>query len=329
MARDFKTSFVFPTQAVAGTTAGVTTNISQVFRTGLNTLTLTTGGAVTTPITCNTSDFFYGDEQVADMYVGHQVSDGTKGEGLYTAAAPLGIRLASISSSVAGLFTATAHGLVQGSTLVFTSVTGGAGVIKAYRPYTVQYVSVNTFYLTEQKSTNFLVTATVVSAGIAYATHPTFGLGPLSIIGQAGAQPEVLPGQYVRPLYLRTVVQPNIIASAVATAVNLTNLTVSLYGSHVRGFNGTAGTIADLDTAGATSPYALVASRTYQQVFFDGLNGVPNTGAVFTIPVQTDYPFLRAILSFGRTETATGTIASTSTIGVGMSFVTGRENAQV
>ncbi|CAB4145034.1 hypothetical protein UFOVP657_53 [uncultured Caudovirales phage] len=328
MARDFKTSFVFPTQAVSGTTAGVTTNLTQVFRTGFNTLTINTGGAVTTPITCNTSDFFYGDEQVADMY-SITASDGTKGDGLYTAAAPLGIRLASISSSVAGLFTATAHGLVQGSTLVFTSVTGGAGVIKAYRPYTVQYVSVNTFYLTEQKSTNFLVTATVVSAGIAYATHPTFGLGPLSIIGQAGAQPEALPGQYVRPLYLRTVVQPNLIAATASAAVNLTNLTVSLYGSHVRGFNGTAGTIADLDTAGATSPYALVASRTYQQVFFDGFNGVPNTGAVFTIPVQTDYPFVRAVLSFGRTETAGGTFAATSTIGVGMSFVTGRENAQV
>jgi len=328
MARDFKTSFVLPTQTVSGTAAGVTSNLQQVFRSGFNTLTLNSAGASTAAITCNTSDFFYTDEQVADIY-SITTSDGTKGDGLYTAAAPLGFRTASISSSTAGLFTVTGHGLIQGSTLVFTSVTGGAGVIKAYRPYTVQYVGVNTFYLSELKSTNFLVTATAVSAGVAYATNPTYGLGPVALPGQAGALPEPLPGQYVRPLYLRTVVQPNISASNITTAVNVTNLTVSLYGSYVRGFNGTAGTIADLDTAGATSPYALVASRTFQQVFFDGLNGVPNTGAVFTIPVQTDYPFLRAILSFGRTETTTGLLANTSTINVGMSFVTGRENAQV
>lgn len=327
MARDFKSSFILPTQAGSANAGAVTANAQQVFRSGLNTITLTSAaGTSSTAIDTKSSDFFFVDEQSADQWVINNLSDGTKGEGLNSAAAPLGIRLASISSSSAGLFTATAHGLIQGQTLVFSSVTGGGGVIKAFRPYVVQYISANTFYLSERFSTTYLVTSTVVSAGVAYATNPTYGLGPSAIPGQAGPFPEPLPGQYVRPLYLRCVVQPNVSTTAATGAVNITNCTVTLSGSYVRGYNGTAYTIADQDN----TPYATIASKTFQQVFFDGLNGVPNTGAVFTMPFQTDYPFLRLQVSFGRTETATtGLLANTSTIGVGLHIVTGRENALV
>lgn len=324
MARDFKTSFIFPTQTVGANVLGNTANLTQVFRTGFNTLTVNSS-VNTNPLTAVTSDYFFIDEMVADQYVLAN-SDGTKGEGMASAAAPLGIKISSISSNAAGLFTAANHGLQQGQVVVFTSVTGGAGAIRAFRPYRVQWISTSTFYLAENWSTNYIATPTVVSAGVLFATHPLYGLGPLGIQGQAGAVPEATPGQYVRPLYLRCVVQPNITTTAQTGPVNLTNLTVTLTGSYVRGFQGTAGTIADLDSL----PYATVASRTFQQVFFDGLNGVPNTGAVFTLPFQTDFPFLRASLSFGHTETATtGLIANTSTINVGMSVVTGRENAQV
>ena len=328
MARDFKTSFILPTQTGAsGGQLGVTANAQQVFRSGFNTLSITSaGGASTAALVASSSDYFYVDEQVSDQWVINNLSDGTKGEGMASTAAPLGIKISSISSSAAGLFTATNHGLIQGQLVIFSSVTGGGGVIRAFRPYRVQYISANTFYLSENWSTNYIATPTVVSAGVLFATNPTFGLGPLAIAGQAGALPEALPGQYVRPLYLRCVVQPNITASASTGAVNVTNLTVTLTGSYVRGFQGTAGTIADFDSL----PYATVASKTFQQVFWDGLNGVPNTGAVFTIPFQTDFPFLRVGLSFGRTETATtGLITTGSTIGVGLHVVTGRENALV
>ena len=325
MARDFKSSFILPTQATGTNLLGNTANGQQVFRSGFNTLTVTSS-VNTTPLTAVSSDFFFTDEQVADQWVINNLSDGTKGEGMASAAAPLGIRITSISSNAAGLFTATNHGLIQGQTVIFTSVTGGAGAIRAFRPYRVQFISASTFYLAENWSTNYITTPTVVSAGTLYATNPTFGLGPLTIPGQAGALPEALPGQYVRPLYLRCVVQPNITTSAQTGPVNLTNLTVTLTGSYVRGFSGTAGTIADLDA----TPYATVASKTFQQVFFDGLNGVPNTGAVFTMPFQTDFPFLRASLSFGHTETATtGLMVTGSTINVGLHVVTGRENALV
>jgi hypothetical protein len=327
MARDFKTSFILPTQTgTTGGALGCTVNGTQVFRSGLNTLSITSAaGSSTAALTALSSDYFFVDEQVADQWVINNLSDGTKGEGLYSAAAPLGIRITPTGATT-GIFTAAGHGLVQGQTVVFTSVTGGGGVIRPFRPYSVVFLSSSTFSVTEKFSTVVLLPTSAVSASVLYATNPTFGLGPLTIPGQAGSLPEALPGQYVRPMYLRVVVQPNIAASAATGAVNVTNLTVSLSGSYVRGFNGTAGTIADFDAA----PYATVASRTFQQVFWDGLNAVPNTGAIFTVPVQTDFPFLRASLSFGRTETATtGLIAAGSTINVGMSLVTGRENAQV
>ena len=329
MARDFKSSFIIPTQTGAvGGALGCTTNTQQVFRSGLNTLVVTSaGGASTAALTASTSDFFYVDEQNADMFLSNNPGDGTKGEGMQTSASLLGLRIAP-TSAVTGLFTLTNHGLAQGQTIVFSSVTGGGGVIRTYRPYIVQYVSANTFYVSERGSTNFLVTATAVSASLAHATNAVTGLGSTAVAGQAGAGPEALVGQYIRPLYLRCVVQPNIVSSAVGFAVNVTNLTLTLSGSYVRGFNGNAGTIADLDAA----PYATIASKTFQQTFYSGdtTNLVPNTGAVFTMPFQTDFPFLRCALSFGRTETATGLITSTtSTIGVGLHVVTGRENALV
>jgi len=333
MARDFKSSFIFPTQTAAGAGAlGVSANAQQVFRSGLNTFSITSNGAATTAaLTAQTSDFFFVDEQVADQWVINNLSDGTKGEGMASATVPLGVKIGvspTVSSSTAGLFTTSAaHGLVQGQTVVFTSVTGGGGVIKTYRPYVVQYISATTFYLSERWSTNYLVTATAVSAATIYASNATNGLGPLSIPGQAGAYPEPLPGQYVRPLYLRCVVQPSITANGTAAAVNVTNCTVTLTGSYVRGFSGTAGTIADLDSA----PYATVASKTFQQVFWSGdaSNTVPNTGAVFTMPFQTDYPFLRLSVSFGRTENTGALITTGSTINFGAHVVTGRENALV
>jgi len=319
MARDFKSSFILPTQS-GGNVFTVTSNAQQVFRNGFNTLTVASA-VNTNPLTAVSSDFFFVDEQVADQWVINNLSDGTKGEGLNSAAAPLGIRIATISSSAAGLFTATNHGLTQGQTVVFSSVTGGAGAIRAYRPYRVQYISANTFYLSENWSTNYIATPTVVSAGVLYATNPTNGLGPTAIPGQAGVLPEALPGQYVRPLYLRVVVQPNLATSG-AGACNLTNLTVTLSGSYVRGYSGTAYTTADQDN----TPYATVASKTFQQVFFDGANSVPNTGAVFTMPFQTDFPFLRLSLSFGHAETTTTGVMS-GTVAFGASIVTGRENA--
>jgi hypothetical protein len=330
MARDFKSSFIFPTQtATTGGAMGNTVNATQVFRTGLNTLSLTSATAASTAaLTAVTSDFFMVDEMSADQTNINNVSNGNQGEGLYTAAAPLGIRITTATSSTAGLFTTSAaHGLFQGQTIVFSSVTGGGGVIRAFRPYVVQYISPTTFYLSERFSTVYLVTTTAVSASVLYATNPTFGLGPNSIPGQAGAFPEALPGQYVRPLYLRCVVQPNIQAGTGAAAVNVTNLTVTMTGSYVRGFNGTAGTIADFDA----TPYATVASKTFQQVFWSGetANLVPNTGAVFTMPFQTDFPFVRVQLSFGRTENTGALIGANSTIGVGLHIVTGRENALV
>ena len=327
MARDFKTSFILPTQTgAAGGAMGCTANGTQVFRNGFNTLSITTANATSSAaLTAVSSDYFFVDEQVADQWVINNLSDGTKGEGLATSTVPLGIRITPTGATT-GIFTAANHGLVQGQTVVFTSVTGGGGVIKAFRPYSVVYLTAGTFSVTEKFSTVVLLPTSAVSASVMYATNPTNGLGPLTIPGQAGAQPEALPGQYVRPLYLRVVVQPNITASAATAAVNVTNLTVTLTGSYVRGFSAATGAISDLDA----TPYATVASRTFQQVFWDGLNAIPNTGAVFTLPFQTDFPFLRAALSFGRTETATnGLITTGSTINVGMSVVTGRENAQV
>lgn len=326
MARDFKSSFILPTQTAGANVFGCTANAQQVFRSGLNTLTISAGASNNSnAMTAVSSDFFFVDEQSADQWVINNLSDGTKGEGLNSAAAPLGIRITPTGATT-GIFTAAGHGLVQGQTIVFTSVTGGGGVIKAFRPYVVQYLTSSTFSVSERFSTVVLLPSSAVSASVAYATNPTYGLGPSAIPGQAGPFPEPLPGQYVRPLYLRCVVQPNLSTSAATGAVNITNLTVTLSGSYVRGYNGTAYTIADQDN----TPYATVASKTFQQVFFDGLNGVPNTGAVFTLPFQTDYPFLRASLSFGHTETAsTGLLAAGSTIGVGLHIVTGRENALV
>jgi hypothetical protein len=327
MARDFKSSFILPTQTGAsGGALGVTANAQQVFRTGFNTLAITSAGATSTAaLTASSSDFFFVDEQSADQWIINNLSDGTKGEGLSTSTLPLGIRITPTGATT-GIFTAAAHGLVQGQTIVFTSVTGGGGVIKAYRPYVVQYLSSSTFSVSERFSTVVLLPTSAVTASVAYATNPTNGLGPTAVPGQAGAFPEPLPGQYVRPLYLRCVVQPNINASAATAAVNVTNLTVTLSGSYVRGFSAATGALSDLDSA----PYATVASKTFQQVFFDGLNSIPNTGAVFTMPFQTDFPFLRVGLSFGRTETLTnGVIGTGSTINVGMHVVTGRENALV
>jgi hypothetical protein len=323
MARDFKSSFIIPTQTGSSSNAlGATASVSQVFRSGFNTLTVTSSTNAN-PLTASTSDFFFADEQIADMYIGHAVSDGTKGEGLYTAAAPLGIRITPTGAVTTGIFTAAAHGLVQGQLIVFSSVTGGGGVVKAYRPYVVQFLTAGTFAISERGSTNFVIPTAAVTASVAYATNPTYGLGPYSQPGQAGAFPEPLPGQYVRPLYLRCVVQPNLTGGS-GTACNLTNLTVTMTGSYVRGFNGTAGTIADL----SADVYATVAAKTFQQVFFDAVNGVPNTGAVFTMPFQTDFPFLRVGLSFGHAETATTGVMA-GTINVGLHVVTGRENALV
>jgi hypothetical protein len=322
MARDFKSSFILPTQTGSSSNAlGVTANAQQVFRSGFNTLTVTSS-TNSNPLTASSSDFFFVDEQMADQWIINNLSDGTKGEGINSAAAPLGIRLTPTGATT-GIFTAATHGLIQGQTIVFTSVTGGGGVIKAYRPYVVQYLSAGTFAVSERFSTVQLLPTAAVTASVAYATNPTYGLGPTALPGQAGAYPEALPGQYVRPLYLRCVVQPNLTGGS-GTACNLTNLTVTLSGSYVRGYNGTAYTIADQDSA----PYATVASKTFQQVFFDAVNGVPNTGAVFTMPFQTDFPFLRLGLSFGHAETAsTGVMAGT--INVGFHVVTGRENALV
>lgn len=335
MARDFKTSIIFPTQAASTTTFGVgATNPTSVFRTGLNTLSITTAGAAsTTAFTASTSDYFFVDEQIADQLQITTLADGTKGDGMNSATAPLGYRNANAPTSVStttGVWTytvANATPLVQGQTLVLTAITGGSGAFLLNKPYTVNVLSPTTFYLSERWSTIPIIPATNVTASTFYVTAGVTGLGPTAASVAAGSMPEPLPGMYVRPMYLRVNLVPtNVLYSQVATAVSLQNLTITVTGSHVRGFQGTAGTLADLDPA----PYQTVTSKTWNQVFADGVTTANGRGLLSTIPIQTDFPFLRFSVSVGRTETTTGLFATgaAGSIGLGLSLVTGRENAQ-
>ena len=337
MARDFKSSVIFPT--VTGTTSlfGVdnttTANVQQVFRTGLNKFSILGAGATSsTAFTAQTSDFFFVDEQNADQLMINTLLDGTKGDGMASGSAPLGIKNSTAPTSVStttGLWTyAAAHNLVDGQLVVFSTLTGGGGAFAAFVPYTVVYVSSLTFYLAPRWSRIPIVPSANVTAATYYATHPVYGLGPNSVTGVAGANPEPLASQYVRPLYLRCVLQPtNMVYAATTAAVSLQNLTVTVTGSYVRGFSGTSGTVADLDSG----PYTTVTSKTFNQIFADGVTPANGKGLIGSIPLQTDYPFLRFAISVGRTETSTtGNFATTgtlSTIGFGMSLVTGRENA--
>lgn len=333
MARDFKTSVIFPVQAGAAATLGVAnTNPTGVFRTGLNTLSITSAGAASTAdMTAKSSDFFFVDEQLADQLQFGTVNDGTKGDGLSTAAAPLGIRNATAPSSVnttSGLWTyAAAHGLVNGQTIVFTAITGGSGAFALNKPYNVIVLSPLTFYVAERWSTIPIVPATNVTASTYYATNAVYGLGPTAAVVASGALPEPLPSQYVRPLYLRVNLVPtNVTYASIATAVSLQNLTIQVLGSHVRGFSGNTGAIADLDN----TPYQVVTTKTWNQVFADGVTPINGRGLLSSMPIQTDFPFLRFNITVGRVETATGQFAASSAanFGLGLSLVTGRENAQ-
>ena len=334
MARDFKTSVIFPVQAGAAGTLGVaSTNPTGVFRTGLNTLSITSaGGASTADMTAKTSDFLFIDEQIADQLQVTTVADGTKGDGLSTTAAPLGVRNATAPSSVSittGLWTyAAAHGLTNGQTIVFTAITGGSGAFSLNKPYTVIVLSPLTFYVAERWSTIPIVPATNVTASTIYATNPIYGLGPTAAVVGSGGLPEPLPAQYVRPLYLRVNLVPTNVTynGAVTTAVSLQNLTIQVLGSHVRGFSGNTGAIADLDN----TPYQTVTTKTWNQVFADGLTPINGRGLLSSMPIQTDFPFLRFNITVGRVETASGQFAASSAanFGLGLSLVTGRENAQ-
>lgn len=342
MARDFKTSVIFPT--TTGTAAGVlgcTTSAAQVFRSGLNTLNITRASGnsgSTAALTFQTGDYFFVDEQNADQTMINNLSDGTKGEAIYSSTAPFGGQLSTAPSSVnttTGLWTyAAAHGLVDNQVIVFTSITGGGGTFKTFTPYVVIYVSTTTFYLSTRWSKIPIVPGANVTASTLYYTNSLYGLGLNSLPGQAGANPEPLPSQYVRPLYVRVVVQPNCATSANSAAVNITDLTLTVTGSYVRGVIASpTGASTDYDM----TPYTTVAQRTFRQTFFDGYaNGVAaaqgNFGAIFSMPLQTDFPFLRFGLSFGRTESgngtsATGQFTTSSLLNVGLQLVTGRENA--
>lgn len=332
MARDFKSQVIFPVQAASTTAFGVTaTNPTSVFRSGLNTLAITTAaGASTNAFTASTSDFFFMDEQVADQLQVTTVADGTKGDGMNSAAAPLGFRNGNAPSSVnttTGLWSytlANATPLVNGQLILFTAITGGGGAFQTNRLYSVIVVSPNTFYLTERQSTQVIVPSANVTASTFYTTAAGTGLGPTATATN-GNFPEPLPGMYIRPMYLKVNVVPtNVIYSNVTTAVSLQNITVTCTGSYVRGFNGTAGTIADLDA----TPYSTVTSKTFTQVFADGVTPALGRGLLGTMPIQTDFPFLRFSVSVGRTETATGLLGTGGSLGLGLSLVIGRDNAQ-
>jgi hypothetical protein len=333
MARDFKSSVIFPTQTGSVTAFGVAaTNPTGVFRNGLNTLSIASNSSGSSAaFTASTSDFFFVDEQIADQLVVNSVSDGTKGEGLSLAAAPLGFRNANAPTSVStstGLWTYTLGNstpLVNGQLILFTALTGGGGAFLTNRLYSVIVVSPNTFYLTERQSTQVIVPSANVTASTFYTTAANGGLGPQSPLGN-GNFPEPLPGMYVRPMYLKVNVVPtNVNFSAITGAVSLQNITVTCTGSYVRGFSASTGAMSDLDS----TPYSTVTSKTFTQVFADGVTPALGRGLIGTMPIQTDYPFLRFSISVGRTETSTtGLFGTGGSLGLGLSLVTGRDNAQ-
>ena len=333
MARDFKSSVIFPTQTGSATAFGVAaTNPTGVFRTGLNTLAITSAGAAsTTAFTASTSDFFFVDEQIADQLVSNSVADGTKGDGLSLAAAPLGFKNANAPTSVStttGLWTyslANSTPLVNGQLILFTAITGGGGAFQTNRLYAVIVVSPSTFYLTERQSTQVIVPSANVTASTFYTTAAGTGLGPQSP-STNGNIPEPLPGMYVRPMYLKVNVVPtNVNFTTITGAVSLQNITVTCTGSYVRGFSASTGAMSDLDSA----PYSTVTSKTFTQVFADGVTPALGRGLLGTMPIQTDFPFLRFSVSVGRTETlTTGQFGSGGSLGLGLSLVAGRDNAQ-